>query len=41
MDLILKILNVILVFKRFEKFGYSIGMDENIDGCGNCMYVMM
>lgn len=36
MDLILKILNVILVFKRFK-----IGMDESIDGCGNCMYVMM
>lgn len=41
MDLILKILNAILVFKRLEKFGHSIGMDENIDGCGNCMHAMM
>lgn len=33
MDLILKILNATLVFKRLK-----IGMDESIDGCGNCMH---
>lgn len=36
MDLILKILNATLVFKRLK-----IGMDESIDGCGNCMHAMM
>lgn len=34
-------LNAILDFKRLKKFGHSIGMDENIDGCGNCMHAMM
>lgn len=36
MDLILKILNATLVFKRLK-----IGMVESIDGCGNCMHAMM
>lgn len=27
-------------FQKTE-VGHSIGMDESIDGCGNCMHAMM